>query len=68
MVAVFVDYRIEYLHHSTPFIVLRMPKMRYAFAMRSHASDYQLDPDEDCCSGWFVWRSFGCRTGMNGSG
>ena len=50
MVAVSVDYRIEYLHHSTPFDSFEDAKDAICW-LRSHASDYQLDPDKIAVAG-----------------
>ena len=50
MVAVSVDYRIEYLHHSTPFESFEDAKDAICW-LRSHASDYQIDPDKIAVAG-----------------
>ena len=50
MVAVSVDYRIGYLHHSTPFESFEDAKDAICW-LRSHASDYQLDPDKIAVAG-----------------
>ena len=66
MVAVSVDYRIGYLHHSTPFESFEDAKDAICW-LRSHASDYQLDPDKIAVAGGSavdIWLPHSERSGV----
>ena len=66
MVAVSVDYRIEYLHHSTPFDSFEDAKDAICW-LRSHASDYQLDPDKIAVAGGSAGGHLAAALGTIGS-
>lgn len=66
MVAVSVDYRIEYLHHSTPFESFDDAKdaMRW---LRHHSSAYQIDPDKIAVAGGSAGGHLAAALGTVGS-
>ena len=66
MVAISVDYRIEYLHHSTPFESFEDAKDAICW-LRSHASDYQLDPDKIAVAGGSAGGHLAAALGTIGS-
>ena len=66
MVAVSVDYRIGYLHHSTPFESFEDAKDAICW-LRSHASDYQLDPDKIAVAGGSAGGHLAAALGTIGS-
>ena len=66
MVAVSVDYRIEYLHHSTPFESFEDAKDAICW-LRSHASDYQLDLDKIAVAGGSAGGHLAAALGTIGS-
>ncbi len=67
MVAVSVDYRIEYLHHSTPFDSFEDAKDAICW-LRNHASDYQLDSDKIVVAGGSAGGHLAAALGTIGSG
>lgn len=66
MVAVSVDYRIEYLHHSTPFESFDDAKdaMRW---LRRHSLAYQIDPDKIAVAGGSAGGHLAAALGTVGS-
>ena len=66
MVAISVDYRIEYLYHSTPFESFEDAKDAICW-LRSHASDYQLDPDKIAVAGGSAGGHLAAALGTIGS-
>lgn len=66
MVAVSIDYRIEYLHRSTPFDSFEDAKdaMRW---LRNYALDYQIDPDKIVVAGGSAGGHLAAALGTIGS-
>lgn len=66
MVAVSVDYRIEYLHHSTPFESFEDAKDAVRW-LRNHASDYGINPDKIAVAGGSAGGHLAAALGTVGS-
>lgn len=66
MVAVSVDYRIEYLHHSTPFDSFADAKDAIRW-IRKHATAYQIDPERIAVAGGSAGGHLAAALGTVGS-